>query len=251
MESKVIKLTPTLVDTFESCPRRYWYLYEPDSPEVEKKVSWQLSFGNSIHDALKEIYNQGGPPKVSLASLPGILEKNWHSEGYPESKLEKERKILALEILEAYLERNRFRPIWTVELERTFTAIIEGVSLSARIDRLDLLKPGLLIVDYKTGSGNLSLNQLYISYLVVRANYASERDRPIRFLLLNLEKNEERIIDLEEERALSRISYYRQVQEQIEKREFPPNPSLKNCRYCEARNICPYVRKWEREKEAQ
>lgn len=249
MEYKGKKLTPTLVDVFEFCPRRYWYLYEPDAPEVEKKVSWQLSFGNSIHDALREIYNQGGPSRVSLASLPGILESNWHSEGYPEGRSENEKKVLALAILEAYLERNRFRPIWTLELERTFTATIEGVTLSARVDRLDLLRPGLLIVDYKTGSGNLSLNQLYISYLVVRANYPREGDRPIRFLLLNLEKNQERIIDIEEEKAISQIPYYRHVKEQIEKREFPPNPSLAACRHCEAKEICPYARKWKRKEK--
>ncbi|MCR4432667.1 MAG: PD-(D/E)XK nuclease family protein [Caldiserica bacterium] len=247
MEARILKLTPSLVDIFESCPRRYWYIYEPDSPHVEKRVSWQLSFGNSLHDALKEIYNQGGPPRVSLASLPGILEKVWRNEGYPDGELEKEKKTLGLEILERYLEENRFRSVWTIELEKQFTATMEGVTLSARVDRLDLLKPGLLIVDYKTGQGTLSENQLYISYLVVRANYRSNQDRPIRFLLLNLERQEERLIDVEEEKALSQIYYYREIKDQIIRREFPPNPSLPTCRYCEAVKICPYARQWERE----
>ncbi|MCR4428331.1 MAG: PD-(D/E)XK nuclease family protein [Caldiserica bacterium] len=247
MENRALKLTPSLIDVFESCPRRYWYLYEPDSPQVPRRISWQLSFGTSLHEAMKEIYFLGGPPQVPLSSLSQILEKCWHREGFTDESLERERKLRALEILENYIEGNRSRPVMTLGLEKQLSASIEGVNFLAKIDRLDLLRPGLLIVDYKTGQGALSDNQLLISFLVVLFNYKSPSDRPVKFMLLNLERGEEKIIDLEEEKAFARISHYKNIRDQIIQREFPPNPSVFTCRYCEAGNICSFARKWERE----
>lgn len=247
METRILKLSPSLVDTFESCPRRYWYLYEPDAPRVPKRVSWQLSFGTSLHEAMKEIYRQGGPPRVPAYALPQILDNSWHDEGYPDQTLEKEKKTQALAILEQFLAENLGRSVRAIFLEKQLQAQVEGVTLSARVDRLDALQPGLLIVDYKTGSGTLSENQLYISFLVVKFNHRSSSDRPIRFLVLNLERHEERLIDPQEEKALFLISHYAEIKERILKKDFPADPSLGTCRYCEAREICPFVRIWQRE----
>lgn len=247
MENRALKLTPSLVDVFEFCPRRYWYLYEPDSPQVPRRTSWQLSFGTSIHESIKEIYFNGGPPNVPLSSLSGILDRCWRREGYPDEFSEKEKKAKALGILERFLETNRSRPVQTLEIEKQLSASIEGLDLLAKIDRLDWLRPGILIVDYKTGQGYLSPNQLFISALVVFSRYRSPSDRPVKFLVLNLERGEERLIEIEEEKAHERIPHYKDIRDKILQREFPPTPAVNTCRYCEAGNICSFARKWERE----
>jgi len=247
MESRAIKLSFSKVDTYEWCPKRYWYLHEPDAPKIQPIPSPHLSFGTSLHAALKNIYQRGGPPAISLAFLPEIIEDCWVNAGYSNLEEEKEAKEKALQILENFVLKNRSKPIRSIYIEKYLEAKVEGLVLQARFDRVDILRPGLLIVDYKTGSGKLSPNQLYISYLILSALERSPSDRPIKFCAINLEKNEEKLIEIDQEEAQRRIDRYSQIQERIIGREFPPTPSLTACRYCEARNICPSRRVWQRE----
>lgn len=237
-----LRLSPSKVDVYQRCPRQYWYRYEPDAPKIEIPPSPQLSYGNSLHDALKRLYHLGGPQQFSLAMLPQILEQTWKSEGYTSPEEEAARKRNALEALEKFLERMRRRPIRTLYVEKFLECTLEGVSLAARIDRLDLLQPGLLIVDYKTGSAMTSKNQLFIAYLVVSSTHHSTADRPIRFSVHHLERDEEQTIEIREEEALDKLNDYASIQERILKREFSPIPSLYACRFCEAKKECSFSR---------
>ncbi len=242
IDNSKLRLSPSKADAYQRCPRQYWYRYEPDAPKIEVPPSPHLSYGNSLHEALKRIYHLGGPPQLSLSMLPQVLESAWKTEGYRTADEERARKKNALEVLEKFLERTRARPIRTLYVEKFLECTIEGVNFAVRIDRLDLLQPGLLIVDYKTGSALISENQLFITYLVVRSVHHSSADRPIRFSIHHLDRDEEQAIEVREEEALGKLNDYASVQEQILQREFSPTPSLYACRFCEAKKECIFSR---------
>lgn len=152
--TSVSYLSYSQIDTFSLCPLHYKLRYILNIPPP---TSPALSFGSSIHSALRDFYNlarEGG--KVTKEKLLELLLKNWIRQGYSDKKYESEMFARGKKYLEDYFDREFNREVRTVLIEQPFTVPIRTAAsflkVGGRIDRVDDLGGGKIeIVDYKTG----------------------------------------------------------------------------------------------------
>jgi RecB family exonuclease len=185
---RLFTCTPSKLGAYEDCPRRYRFGYV-DRPSPPKGPPWaHNSLGASVHTALKNWYAlpperrtpaaacAGRPAELrgpGLPQLPMLLKATWVSEGYRDPEQERSAFRRALGWLEAYLAEAdpREEP---VGVERTVAARTQTLALSGRVDRIDRRGAQLVIVDYKTGRGELGSDDARGSRALALYAYAAE-----------------------------------------------------------------------------
>jgi putative RecB family exonuclease len=170
---RLFTCTPSRLGTYEDCPRRYRYAYV-DRPAPPKGPPWaHNSLGASVHTALKNWYALAVAERTP-AKLPSLLRATWVAEGYRDEAQEQEMFRRALEWLEAYVE-GLDPAADPVGVERVVAARTDVLALSGRVDRIDRVGEELVIVDYKTGRGELTSDDARGSRALALYAYASER----------------------------------------------------------------------------
>jgi RecB family exonuclease len=166
-----MKLSYSSVSTYRNCPLSYKFYYVDWLPTLPRPA---LSFGQSIHAALRDFYQEikeleekgnSLSPQTSFNPNPTLpffkpppLEKllfyfrlNWSSEGYESKEKIKEAYARGEEILKVYYEENKNSFKAPLAIEERFEIQLDGFLLTGVIDRIDLTPEGLEIIDYKTG----------------------------------------------------------------------------------------------------
>jgi len=174
-QQRAIKGGASLLKTMATSPFDafiQWRLgaYELDSPKVGLSV---LDRGNLVHNVLERVWNKlGGSKDLQLLMLDrnqalGFCKEAANEElkrfqarhGWlKQSFADLETKRLGKLVFD-WLEVERNRPEFSVEFtEEKLTADIASLTFKMRLDRLDRLSDGrLVLIDYKTGQ-NLSRN---------------------------------------------------------------------------------------------
>jgi putative RecB family exonuclease len=173
MPERLFVCTPSKLAAYEDCPRRYRYSYV-DRPAPAKGPPWaHNSLGASVHTALRNWYGLPGRQRRPEA-LGTLLKATWVSEGYRDEAQEREVFRRALEWLESYV--SGLDPLAEpVGVERVVAAKTAVLALSGRVDRIDRRGDELVIVDYKTGRGELSGDDARGSRALGLYAYAAER----------------------------------------------------------------------------
>jgi len=150
-------LSYSQIATFKICPLHYKlkYIYKVPTP-----FSAPLSFGISMHAALKDFYTnfkkeQKHDEKLILAAL----KDNWTSEGYRNKLHEKKMLDKGKKFLSEYYKKEFNSKIVPVELEQSFVVPLKlpkgerMLKIGGKMDRVDILSGGRIeIIDYKTGA---------------------------------------------------------------------------------------------------
>src|SRR4051794_26101485 len=154
MPRRLFVASPTRLTTFSDCPRRYRmnYLERPAPPPGPPWA--HLSFGSSVHQALRGWYELPPGARTSPAGA-SLVRRGWITEGYrdrEQSDLYRERAAAMVESYTAGLDPTD-EP---AGVERTVALRTSTMAVSGRIDRLDERvgpdgRPELVVVDYKTG----------------------------------------------------------------------------------------------------
>jgi DNA helicase II / ATP-dependent DNA helicase PcrA len=161
---KIDYLSVSQIETFQTCPLHYKlkYIYK-----LPTKPSASSSFGVSIHETLKNFYQENLSRPTSRKASRGSSERL--IEIYKESFLEdgymnKKHKLVFYKKGEGYLlgflKNGYDKKVKTILLEEKFTLPLGPETSSGRslriggtIDRVDELADGRLeIIDYKTGA---------------------------------------------------------------------------------------------------
>lgn len=248
------KFSPSKLDTYKNCPRRYQYRYVDAVKRRERSVEAYL--GTMVHSVLEELY--GGLQKgrrLSLEEGLKIFDRNWKKDWGDDIVIrdkdceQADYKRLGRECLAAYYEANSpFDRDRTVEVEKRIGFPLEagGVSylIEGFIDRLSLAKDGAFeIHDYKTSRSLPTQEhvdsdwQLAIYDLAVRHAWPdTERVRLIWHYLrhgkaLRSERGPEQRENLRSEVAALIIRIKAD-------HEFIPRKSPL-CDWCEYRDLCP------------
>lgn len=174
-------LSPTALNKFLSCPLKFYFNYIAgikEAEEIAENVDLPL-FGSLLHKALELLYKDFTGEEVDDATLKQ-LEKNeakimwvideafrteYFTDIPADGKLNLSGKnILIREILQKYIKQflqtdQKFTPFTIQSMEKDYTADVDfkvdGESKRARfkgkIDRVDINKDGIRVIDYKTG----------------------------------------------------------------------------------------------------
>ena len=147
-------LSYSQIETFRLCPLHYKLRYILNIPTP---TSASLSFGTSIHNAMRDFYDaHAHGEKVTKVLLSALLQKHWLSRGYESKRYEEEMKKRGERYLSTYFE-SEFNPkTKIVTLEQPFMVPLsrqdQSLKIGGKIDRIDMLPDGKIeIVDYKTG----------------------------------------------------------------------------------------------------
>lgn len=145
-----IAVSPTKLDTWQDCPRRYWLKYVE---KVRVDGRWaHLSMGNAVHGALRDWFDLADR---GLADAGALVRKHWSSDGFRDEAHSDQWRSIAAQMVTAYLEQHHDDVPFS--RERTLGSMTEHASISGRIDRLDescaddALPGELIVIDYKTG----------------------------------------------------------------------------------------------------
>ncbi len=159
----VTYLSYSQIQTFLDCPLHYKARYILKLPMT---TTASLSFGNTIHQTLKDFYMQiktGGTDPKSVGQLQEIItnlyKKSWIPFGYSDKKQAELFYQKGEKFLDQFLE-TQFLPEKVPELlEQPFTIpLIDAarklsLKIGGKIDRVDRLSDGTIeIIDYKTGA---------------------------------------------------------------------------------------------------
>ena len=143
-----LRLSATSLDTYEGCPLKYRYTYMDKIPRVEESA--EATFGKIVHAALEQLHRPGGPGFDQ--SPEDLIEAAWETAGFAFSQQERQYRQDAQAALTTYIARWQDAPPPVLAVEHPFSFDIGSISLSGRIDRVDLDDEGRLqLVDYKTG----------------------------------------------------------------------------------------------------
>ena len=250
---------------FETCPYQYRFAHILHVP-VRGKASF--SFGKTIHATLQQFFikaiersqvrqtdifgvenknPQSKKPPVSLDELLEIYENCWIDDWYTNRRDHDEYKLKGKKALAQYyklIEKDFPVP---KALELPFTLRIEDAGeeygIKGVIDRIDEIKGGVEIIDYKTGAGKTQKNfsgedkeQLLI-YQIAYEQLFQDAVKSLSFYYIE-PGHKITFIGSEKELTNLKTKIIRIINE-IKVGKFPPKPSMM-CQYCDFKNICEF-----------
>lgn len=147
-------LSSSSLKSFLTCKRQFYYRYVTHMTphELPRDLSQERDIGNALHAALETIYREKKGYETPIQIKKGLASL-WEGQT-GDDPLERHMKRLWLDKLEPFYESEaaRFQNGWEVLYrEKEASAVIEGIKLVGRIDRIDERGGKLEVIDYKSG----------------------------------------------------------------------------------------------------
>jgi putative RecB family exonuclease len=161
MPQRLYACTPTRLETWLDCPRRYRMAYL-DRPQPPKGPPWaHNSLGASVHNALAGWWRLPRARRT-VPAAGDLLEGGWIDEGYAGQAQSWRLRASARRMVERYAA-TLDPAVEPLGVERTVGTHTSQIVVNGRVDRLDeRTAPGggreLVVVDYKTGRRELSVD---------------------------------------------------------------------------------------------
>lgn len=251
------------LNAYNTCPRQYYYAHILKIPSLGKHV---FSYGKSMHLTLQKFFqlikfreekaqgdlfattkikdtqNKKSRLPVSLEELLKIYEDVWIDDWYENKKDKKEYLKKGRETLREIYKDFEKNPPQVKFLEKGFNVHFGDYSFKGNIDRVDKIKGGIQLVDYKTGKTKEKLSladkeQLLI-YQMAFEEVFKEKVKNLKFHYLN---NNSQIDFLGTDKELEKIrEKLIQTIKKINTCNFQAKPSEYKCQYCDFKDICPF-----------
>ena len=245
-------LSYSQIETFKICPLHYKlkYLYKiPTAPSAA------LSFGTSMHLALKDFYlalqSERHTTRKDLRDLHklliSLLKKNWQREGYLSKIHEAKMRLKGEKFLTDYFKTKYDSKIIPVMLEQPFTVPLGNLKIGGKIDRVDVLSDGRIeIIDYKTGANvptqkdiDKDLQMSFYALAATNIPHLPFNKKPEEILLTFYYFDNQKTISTTRtrenlEKAKEEIFKYK---DEIEKSDFKCSGSIL-CKNCEYKLLC-------------
>jgi inactivated superfamily I helicase/CRISPR/Cas system-associated exonuclease Cas4 (RecB family) len=141
--------SPTKLETWLSCKRKFYFKY---ILKIEEKPKKEINSGAILHASLRNIFRKRDHFNEKLEFKKALEKDLERFEKEVEFKYHKKVWIKSLEnFFETQIEH--FRLGWRVyECEFTISGELEGIRFSGKIDRIDKKEEKFLLIDYKSGS---------------------------------------------------------------------------------------------------
>ena len=236
-----INLSASAIETYETCPLKFRFGRLDGIPQTASKP--ELVFGNIIHRVLQRFHAPG--KELSQERILQLLDEEWKEGEFDYAVREEKFKEQGQEMLIRYTEHISQDPPNVIKREEKFSFEMDSIAIRGAIDRIDQMKSGTRIVDYKTSKtfttakSNLQL-AIYSMYLEQLDDpdigglpasadlfFLRDEEKPVRshsFTSEQIGKTKEKIID---------------VAAGIRNREFTPSKG-RHCDWCDYKDlVCP------------
>ena len=236
-----MRISYSAISSYQKCPLAYRFQYVDRLPTAPSPA---LSFGQSLHEALRWFYDVQTADPYSLEELVDRLETCWVSDGYS-SPEEETRYFLQARSALGLFYRNLVDFRIPAALENRFLIDLGFCSLSGVIDRLDKdPEGGFEIIDYKTNRRLPPARRLYEDLQLPIYHVAVEKVwevSPAKVTFHYLLLNHRHSMSITPERVEEALVQIRNVVDYIDGEAFEP---VKNplCPWCDFIEMCPV---WE------
>lgn len=233
-------LSHSSISLYTECPQKYKFKYVDKIPEKPRHF---FSFGQSVHLALEYFYGVKEPKAPSLEDLLKNYREIWVRGGYKDDAQEAEYFEEGRRILTRFHDKHAKAFHLPYFVEYNFNFEVDGVPVTGKVDRVDKLADGrLLILDYKTGkqlkTGRIDVDaQLTMYQIACEKGLGAEVGELVFYHLPTLKEHSTTRRDsaLVEE-LKSKIVV---TAESITKEKFEPKPMDSVCKWCDYKPICP------------
>ena len=253
-EDRSSKFSPSKLDVYKNCPRRYQYRYV-DKISRRRKTP-ETVVGVAVHAAFEELYGLVSGGKVpSLADVHALYDKALDAE-WDETVLLKDARFtrddwkkVGRDCVELYYAAHApFREDRTVAVEKRvgFPLEVEGheYRIEGFVDRLSLAPDGAFeIHDYKTAKSLPNQEhadadwQLALYELAIRREWPDAKDVRLKWHYVRHGKTLTSVRDAAARENL-RADVAKTIAAIKHDHEFVPNPGPL-CDWCEYRDLCP------------
>lgn len=238
-KEKEIIFSPTSLLLFSNCQKKYEYKYIYNMPE-EKTGNWEaMLLGSFVHKVLEK------GVKAHLATEKEFLDLA------KEINLKPDWESIDLEqaghLIKVFYARNKNKFDENSKTEQVLRTEIEGIKFVGFADRIDVKPEGLEVIDYKTGSSNISPKNR--NWQLGFYALAAQQKSKVNKITLDMLKHEKPLEFNLDEEGNAKSEYGRmefnlqEVKEELVKEAkkvleamktgFKPCPLEKNCEFCE------------------
>ncbi|OGZ34532.1 MAG: hypothetical protein A2V60_03125 [Candidatus Portnoybacteria bacterium RIFCSPHIGHO2_01_FULL_39_19] len=250
--AEIIKTSYSALDTFRQCPLKYKFQVVE---KIKAPKSKEAVFGDKLHKALQFFHKQS-PLSPTLDELLNYIKEIWESEVFGDEQTDMIYFSEAIKILKNYYENylKIKEKLVVLDTETRFEVLLENPDnkdqkclLRGIIDRVDKIKDGVEVIDYKTAkrfpaqndvNNSLQLSLYCIGVLNRWPEFAKYGPENIKLTLYYL-KHQETISSKRTEEQLNNVQKQTwEMLKEIEKSEFQPIPSAL-CDWCGYRRLCP------------
>lgn len=238
-DGAMMKVSYSSISAYQKCPLSYRFQYvdcEPGAPSAA------LSFGSSLHEALRWFYDLPTPDPYSCERLVDYLDNCWISEGYSSPEEEARYFFQARSTLKLFYRNNISDFRLPAALEQRFRVDLGFCELSGQIDRLDKDPDGgFEIIDYKTNRRLPPANRLYedlqlpIYHIAARKLWEVSAEKVTFYYLI---MNHRHSMSISPERIDSALAEVRSVVSAIESEAFEARRN-NLCPWCDYIGVCP------------
>ena len=253
-EDRSTKFSPSKLDVYKNCPRRYQYRYV-DGISRRRKTP-ETTLGTAVHSAFEELYSLvSGGKTPSLAEVTAVFDKAF-DEGWDDSVQIKDKRFTREDwravghdcVKRYYSSHAPFTEDRTVSVEKRvgFPLEVEGheYRIEGFIDRLALTADGVFeIHDYKTSKSLPSQEdvdtdwQLALYELAVRREWPDAPGVRLQWHYVRHGRTMTSVRSAEARKKLSEDAAALIARVKAD-HEFKPCPGPL-CDWCEYRDLCP------------
>lgn len=156
MPTRLIRVTPARLATWNDCPRRYRLIYLDRPPPVRAGAMAHSTLGAVVHNALRALF--GLPARQrSPERAAALVDEHWSDAGFRDADQAAEHRARARGWVSDYAAEHGTDPdaVDPVGLERWVATPAGTIVAEGRVDRIDQRRgpdgPEMVVVDYKTG----------------------------------------------------------------------------------------------------
>lgn len=257
------------LETFRRCALNYKY---SSVLKIPVPPSQALVVGDSVHRTLQTIFTvikerqgqkqsslfkEASQPKtvgemMSEGEVVKIFDAIWRTEWFFDKTARDEAYKNARAYLCRYFEIIKNQIIYPEHLEFSWKAKVGDFTLRGKIDRVDRVPGGVMLLDYKTNEGGVAKNikktemrkQLFL-YQLVWQKMSLEPVVGLQFIFLSDDANPMTEPFKAEAEDLKKFekeieAQCQEILEAFARDEFKPTTSKAICDYCEFKEICPH-----------
>ena len=244
-DGSVPVLSPSKIESFIECPKKYCYKYVICIPEQETDNVFDVinpkEFGNLVHEAMKMLKGQYPPEEAFMQNAEQIFAR-YLTERPPMNQFDADK--VKADFLNAV--RNGYdhaENIHVIETEQDIEMQYDcGISITGRLDALAEIQDGTFrVIDYKTGrtvkherNDTFSCIQVMLYADMLQKQGKSVSGGEYWYLRLG------QVIPCEftAERAALIETKLAEIAEAIRTNSYPATPSKDNCQYCPYKELC-------------
>jgi putative RecB family exonuclease len=235
--SRVLKLSPSAIESYSYCPLRFKLERDWNLPEEPGAA---MQFGSAIHTALMGYFDAQRKGKnldaeTVIASFLDEFAKAKIDEPLQRELFEKKGRRQ----LTAFLNSPAVKPHGHVAMiEHRLELNIGGARVIGRIDRVDEDEDGLTIIDYKTGRAKTQKHADESLQLSVYA-LGMSTGKPVKAVVFENLEDTSTVIATRDSRQLAKAQeQVSKAAENIKAGNFEPKTGF-HCGWCAYRALCP------------